>query len=127
MRVVRSVTLGSVAELQLILIIICAVPAYFVVNPSAAKAVVYGGAIAWVNVLLLTWRLRWGGRHAGWSADRHYRQALLSFVERMVAVAAFFVAGIKLLGLASMAMLIGFVVGQMAWVAVPLWVKLKSK
>ena len=47
----RPVTPKNVAELQLVLIIISAVPTYFVVNPLAAKAVVFGGLIALVNVI----------------------------------------------------------------------------
>jgi len=123
----QPVTPRVVAGLQLVIIIVCAIPAFFVVNPLAAKAVAYGGLIAIANVLLLDWRMRWGERHLDKDAHWHFRQAFLSLLERMAVAVALFAAGIKLLQLAPPAMLTGFVLGQLAWIVAPLWVKLKSK
>jgi ATP synthase protein I len=123
----RPVTPKNVAELQFVLIIISAVPTYFVVNPLAAKAVVFGGLIALVNVMLLNWRMCWGERHLNADAAWHFRQAFRSFFERFVVAATLFAVGLKLLKLLPLAMLTGFVLGQLAWVAAPLWVKLKRK
>lgn len=123
----RSVTPKSVAELQLVLIIISAVPTFFVVSPLAAKAVVFGGLIALVNALLLNWRMRWGERYLNADAGWHFRQAFRSLFERFVVAATLFAVGLKFLKLLPLAMFTGFVLGQLAWIAAPLWVKLKSK
>lgn len=123
----QSVTPRSVAELQLVIIIISAVPAFFVVNPLAAKAVVFGGLIALANALLLNWRMRWGEQHPEADAGWHFRQAFRSLIERLVVAVTLFAVGLKLLKLVPLAMLTGFVLGQLAWIAAPLWVKLKSK
>jgi hypothetical protein len=123
----QSVTPRSVAELQLIVIIISAVPAFFVVNPLAAKAVAFGGSIALVNALLLNWRMRWGGLHHDADASWHFRQAFRSFFERLAVAVTLFAVGFKLLKLVPLAMLTGFVLAQLAWIAAPLWLKLKSK
>jgi ATP synthase protein I len=113
--------------LQLIIIIISAVPAFFVVNLLAAKAVAFGGLIALVNALLLNWRMRWGEQHIEADASWHFRQAFRSLIERLVVAATLFAVGLKLLKLVPLAMLTGFVLGQLAWIAAPIWVKLKSK
>jgi hypothetical protein len=123
----RSVTPSSVAELQLILIIISAVPTFFVVNPLAAGSVAFGGLIALINALLLNWRMRWGERHLNADAGWHFRQAFRSLFERFVVAATLFAVGLKLIKLVPPAMFTGFVLGQLAWIAAPLWVKLKSK
>jgi len=121
------VTPKVVARLQLILITICAIPTFFVVNPLAAKAVAFGGTIALVNVLLLDWRMRWGERHLDKDASWHFRQAFRSLFERLMIVATLFAVGLKLLKLTALPMFTGFMLGQLAWMAAPLWVKLKRK
>ncbi|MCX7627288.1 MAG: ATP synthase subunit I [Methylophilaceae bacterium] len=122
----QSVTLGGVARLQLILITTGAVLTYFVVDPLAAKAVAFGGGAAVVNVLLLNWRMHRGARYPGMEARWHFRQAIFSLVERMAVTVALLAVGIELLKLAPLAMLMGFVVGQMAWMVAPLWVKFED-
>ena len=123
----QSVTPKSVAWLQIIITIICAFPTFFVVNPLAAEAVVFGGSIALVNALLLDWRMSWGERHLDKDAGWHFRQALRSMVERFAVAVTLFALGLKLLNLPALPMLSGFVLGQLAWIVAPLCVKLKSK
>lgn len=107
--------------------IIGAVFAYLVVTPPAAKSLVYGNCIALVSTLFLAWRFRQGERRESLGAEWALRQAYRTSVERFVWVAIMLAVGFKILKLAPLWMLAGFVVGQAAWLMSPVWMKLRTQ
>ena len=112
--------------LQGAIIIIGAAATYFVVTPLAAKSVAFGSCIALVSALFLAWRLRQGDCKENASAEWHLRQAYRTAIERFVWVAGMLAAGFKLLGLMPLWMLAGFIVGQSAWLTIPIWMKSRT-
>ncbi len=104
-----------------------AVVAYAVSTPLAAKSVAFGGCVATLGTLFLAWRLAMGARREHLGAEWVLRLAYRTAVERFVLVAFLLAMGFKLLKLAPLWMLGGFIFGQLAWLAVPLWMKLKTQ
>ncbi|MBI1174136.1 MAG: hypothetical protein GC139_02585 [Sideroxydans sp.] len=107
--------------------IISAAVAYVVVNPLAAKSVAFGSGVAMLATLFLVWRLVTGKRREGLGAEWVLWQAYRTAIERFMLVAALLVIGFELFKLAPSWLLAGFVVGQLAWLAVPVWVKLRTQ
>lgn len=83
---------------------------------SAGNATFYGGATAVVNSGLLAWR--WWRGLADYQCDgwHHLKIFYRSCLERFFVVMIFLVAGLFLLRLTPLPMLIGFIVGLLAWV-----------
>ncbi len=81
---------------------------------------VYGGMVAMVNAGLLAWRWKQGLRQYHCDGPRHLKSFHRSFKERFFVVvlllAAGFAYGFLEPGFQPLAMLSGFVVGQLAWV-----------
>lgn len=80
-----------------------------------AQAVLFGGAIACTNTLMLAWRLHQGKRRPHADAGRHLRSMYASTIERFAIVVIFFAAGLGLLQLAALPLLLGFILGQLAF------------
>lgn len=78
-----------------------------------ALSVVYGSGVAVANTLLLIWRLGRNARRPPAGANRQLRQFYLSSVERFLAAATLLVAGMTALGLPPLAVVAGFVLGQL--------------
>lgn len=112
--------------LQGTITIISAAIAYLVVTPSAAKSVAFGSCLALISTLFLVWRHKQGERKPGSSAEWYLRQAYRTEVERFIWVAAMLAVGFKLLELAPLWMLAGFVVGQAAWLLIPIWTRFEN-
>lgn len=112
--------------LQGVITVIGASCAYLLVNPPAAKSLVYGSCVALLSTLFLAWRLRQGERRESLDADWALRQAYRTAVERFVWTTIMLATGFGLLKLAPFWMLAGFVVGQAAWLLVPIWMKLEN-
>ena len=116
------------AVLQCAITIIGAVLTYFfVVTPLAARSVAYGSCIALVSTLWLSWRLKQGECHEGLGAESCLRHAYRTAIERFVWVFFLLALGFKLLELAPLWMLLGFVVGQLAWLVAPVWTRLRTQ
>ena len=111
--------------LQAAIMLFGAVLAYFVVTPLAAKSVAYGSCAALLGTLLLAWKFRQGENRGNSGAEWYLRQAYRAAVERFVWVAAMLAAGFGLLKLAPIWVLAGFIVGQAAWLVIPVWMKLR--
>jgi F0F1-type ATP synthase assembly protein I len=79
-----------------------------------ALAVLYGGGVAIANSALLFWRWHKGLRDFHCDAGKHVRSFYRSFMERFFVVMILLVAGFYWLGDRPLALLAGFVVGQMA-------------
>ncbi len=107
--------------------IIGATVTYALASPMAAGSVAYGGLAAVIGTLFLAWRYVGGrgGEHLGaeWVLRHAYRTAM----ERFVLVACLLAVGFELLKLAPVWLLAGFIWGQLAWLAAPLWMRLTRK
>ena len=113
--------------LQGAITVIGAIFTYLVVTPPAAKSLVYGSCIALVSTMFLAWRLKQGEHQESLGAEWALRQAYRTAIERFVWVAIMLAVGFKLLKLAPLWMLAGFVVGQAAWLLLPIWMKLRTQ
>jgi ATP synthase protein I len=103
----------KLAMIQLLLIAATSVVFFMIYGPFQAASACFGGLIAMANMLLLEWR-RWGadsGRalSAGESIRLLYRTAL----ERFVLVALLFAVALGVLQLAPVALITGFIAGQL--------------
>lgn len=80
----------------------------------------YGGLVAWINAGLLVWRWRKGLRVYHCDGPRHLRGFRRSLMERFFVVgfllAAGFAFGLWQPSFAPLPMLLGFIVGQLAWI-----------
>jgi hypothetical protein len=74
----------------------------------------FGGAIALTNVLLLEWRRYHTDKGPAISAQQSLRLLYRSALERMLLVTLLIALGLGVLALHSLALLTGFVVGQVA-------------
>lgn len=100
--------------------------AYFAVSPLAAKSAAFGSSIVLVSALFLAWRFQRGNREENASAEWHLRQAYRTAIERFAWVAGMLVVGFKLLEFEPPWMLAGFLGGQAAWLAVPIWMRVEN-
>lgn len=104
-----------------------AVITYFAVTPQAAGSVAYGSCVAWAGTLLLVWRHRQGERSENSDAEWYLRQVYRTAIERFVWVAVMLAVGFKFLKLEPLWVLAGFIVVQAAWLAIPVWMKLRMQ
>jgi hypothetical protein len=114
------------AGLQSVITIIGAAVTYVIAAPLAAESVAYGGYAATAGTLFLAWRFAAGGRQEHLGAEQVLRHAYRTAMERFVLVACLLAVGFGLLKLAPIWLLAGFVSGQLAWLAVPVWIRLKK-
>jgi hypothetical protein len=114
------------AGLQGVITIIGAAVAYAAVTPLAAKSVAFGGCVATMGTLLLAWRFVLGARQEHLGVEWVLRHAYRTAVERFVLAVCLLAIGFGVLKLAPFWLLAGFVFGQLAWLAVPVWTRLKK-
>jgi F0F1-type ATP synthase assembly protein I len=112
--------------LQGVITILGASFAYLVDNPPAAKSFLYGCSVALVSTLFLALRLKQGEKQENQVAEWALRQAYRTAIERFVWTAIMLAVGFGILRLAPIWMLAGFVVGQAAWLLIPIWMKLRT-
>jgi ATP synthase protein I len=79
-----------------------------------ASSAGFGGAIALTNVLLLEWRCYQTDKGRAIDARQSLRVLYRSALERMLLVGLLMALGLVVLALHPLALLTGFVVGQMA-------------
>jgi ATP synthase I chain len=101
--------------------LIGAVVTYVFVTPHAAGSAAYGGLAAMVGTSFLAWRYARGKSREHLGAEWILRHAYRTAIERFMLVACLLAAGFGLLKLAPLWLLAGFVWGQLAWLATPLW------
>lgn len=111
---------------QAVVTVVCAGVAALVGHPFFGISVFWGGFTALVNVVLLAWRLLYGDRPM-LNATQHLRLMYRSSMERFFVVAALLAIGLLKLRLDPLAMLLGFLVGQVILVAVPILRGIKVK
>ncbi|MDD5390065.1 MAG: ATP synthase subunit I [Gallionellaceae bacterium] len=98
------------------LIAIAAVVVWLWQGAEVAGAALYGGSAALANVGLLVWRWRRGRYDYHCDGGRHLRQFHRSSLERFFLVGVVLALGLYGLRLDPLAMLLGFIVGQTAWI-----------
>lgn len=108
------------AGIQGAITLIGAAVTYLFATPLAAGSVVYGGLAAVAGTLYLAWRHARGRHGEHLSAEWILRHAYRTAIERFVLVACMLAAGFEL-RLAPLWLLAGFIWGQLAWLAAPLW------
>jgi F0F1-type ATP synthase assembly protein I len=79
-----------------------------------ALAVLYGGAIAIVNLILLFWRWYSGAKNYHCDAPMHLKGFYRSSQERFIVVGILLALGFVLIQSGALAMLAGFLIGQLA-------------
>lgn len=75
----------------------------------------WGSMVALVNIGLLVWRWRQGRYDYHCDGPRHLKQFHRSALERFFVVAMLLAIGMILLKLSPLPVLLGFIVGQVAW------------
>lgn len=96
-------------------IVVSALLAAWMGSLGTGAAVFYGGAVALANAALLLWRWYQGLDKFYSDAAKHLQAFVRSSVERFFVVGILLAAGFLLLRLEPVALLAGFVVGQLAW------------
>jgi ATP synthase protein I len=97
------------------LVVLAALVAGGLGGVGTGLAALYGGAVALANTTLLFWRWHKGVRDYHCDADRHLRSFYRSGMERFFVVLILLSAGFVWLDDHRLALLAGFLVGQMAW------------
>ena len=105
----------KILSFQITLVALATGVGYLYGGLPVAQAVLFGGAIACTNALLLAWRLHQGKRRLHADAGRHLRSMYASAFERFAIVALLLAAGFGLFELAALPLLLGFVLGQLAF------------
>ena len=83
---------------------------------SAGLTALYGGLAALANTVLLIWHHKRGARDYHCDGARHLRSFYRSSLERFLVVGIWLAIGLGGLRLEAKPLLIGFVVGLLAWV-----------
>jgi len=111
--------------LQSVIVIVGAAIAYTVADLPAVKSIVYGNVVALIGALLLAWSYGRGQRQseATWILRHAYKTA----IERFIWTIFLLIFGFKLLELSPFWLLVGFVMGQAAWLLAPIWMKLRTQ
>lgn len=81
---------------------------------SVAKATLFGGLITVINSLQLLRHLHRADRVAGCDANRNIRVLYLCAMERLIMTLALFALGMGVLKLTPLAVISGFILGQLA-------------
>ena len=106
----------KLAILQLLLLAATSVIFFVVYGAFQAASVWCGGLIAMTNVVLLEWRRRRADSGRALSAGESLRLLYRSAVERFVLVALLFAVALGILQLDPLALITGFIAGQLALV-----------
>ncbi len=107
--------LRQVLNLQLVVLILAGVTSSQVWGQAVAEAALYGVLTALANTGLLMWRLRRGAQ-GELSARQELKGFYRSSAERYLLVAVLFGVGMGLLKLQPLVMMVGFALGQLAWI-----------
>ena len=100
--------------LQLLLIAVTSVVFFMIYGGFQAGSVWFGGGIAMANVLLLEWRRHGADTGRALSAGESIRVLYRVVLERFVLVVLLFALGLGVLKLDPLALLTGFIAGQLA-------------
>jgi len=101
--------------LQAAIVAVAAMATWLWQGAEVATAVLYGGTVALANIGLLVWRWRQGRYHYHCDGGRHLKQFHRSSLERFFVVGIVLAVGMYGLKLDPLPVLLGFIVGQVAW------------
>lgn len=99
---------------------------YYAAAPFQALSVAFGGCVAMAGTVFLAWRYVSGRRQEHLGAGLVLRKAYRTAMERFFLSALLLALGMVKLKLAPFWLLAGFVGGQLAWLAAPLWMGLRK-
>lgn len=120
--IIHAVRKRAIPLLQVFAVLLTALLMGSVRGDSSQWPTLYGGMISVINLLWLQWRLKRSERresvaeieaHAEQSARRITAALYLTVVERFVIVIALFLLGLVKMNLEPVALVTGFVVGQL--------------
>ena len=106
-------SIGATLRFQLLLVGLAAGTFYVLSGYDQALSALFGGGMAVLNVLLLTWRRHQADSGRALSAGQSLWVLYRSAIERFVLVLALFVLGMGVLQLEPLPLLSGFVAGQL--------------
>lgn len=116
-----------VLNVQLVFLLTAGFIAYEVWGLEVAKATGFGALITIANTALIAWHMRPGGRKSNTGGEldaQHYlRQFYRSWLERYLLVGVLLASGLGGLKLMPLALLTGFILGQLIWIIAPLTIK----
>lgn len=95
--------------------LVAAMLVYAEYGQASTLAVIFGGLVALANSILLAWRMRAAKRLINADVQRDLRMLYRTGLERFVLVVAFLALGMGILKLDPLALIAGFVLGQLAW------------
>ena len=101
--------------LQSAMVVAVAILLWLWQGAQVGVAVFYGGSAALANIGLLVWRWRRGRYDYHCDGERHLRQFHRSSLERFFVVGILLATGLAGLRLEPLPLLLGFIVGQFAW------------
>jgi ATP synthase protein I len=116
-----------VLSVQLVFLLTAGLIAYGVWGLEVARATWFGAFIATANTLLIAWHMRPGSGRSNKGGElgaQHYlRQFYRSWLERYLVVGVLLASGLGGLKLMPLALLAGFILGQLIWIIAPLTIK----
>lgn len=110
----RASVIRKQLVIQLSLVAVASIGFFTLDGVMPAGSVLFGGGIAVVNLLLLEWRRRVADSGPALSATASLRVLYRTALERFVAVVALFAVALGVLRLDPLALIGGFIIGQLA-------------
>ena len=114
------------AVLQVIISVVVGVSGYALQGEAEAKAALYGGVVALMGTLLLLWRMQRSKQKTLLEVHQHLWLFYRSGLERFLVICVLLAIGMGPFKLVPLAVLVGFVAGQLAWIIAPLQRERKS-
>jgi len=114
------------AVLQIVISVVVGMLGYAVQGEAEAKAALYGGVVALVGTLLLLWRMQRSKEKTLLKAHQHLLLFYRSGLERFLVICVLLAIGMGPFNFVPLAVLVGFVAGQLAWIIAPLQRERKS-
>ena len=84
---------------------------------EAGLALLYGVLIALAVSLVLVWRERQSMQHPEWDQHRLFKQFIRTGIERLLVLVALLLVGLGVLKLMPLPLMLGLLLGQLAWLA----------
>lgn len=116
-----------VLSVQFVFFLAAGMTSYGVWGLDVAGATGFGAIIAIANTVLIAWHMRPGSgksNKGGELGAQHYlRQFYRSWLERYLVVGILLALGLGGLKLMPLALLAGFILGQLIWIIAPLTIK----
>jgi ATP synthase protein I len=116
-----------VLSVQFVFFLAAGMTAYGVWGLDVAGATGFGAIIAIANTVLIAWHMRPGSGESNKGGElgaQHYlRQFYRSWLERYLVVGILLALGLGGLKLMPLALLAGFILGQLIWIIAPLTIK----